>query len=358
LIGKWNDARYEAGRTDLQEYLDDFPLSEALSIFHNQQTDIGYIADSLSEVRYFQSHNDDGRFFIAQVNPRRADRPKGAGRNVPPLGAKTVNAPADACFLCYDNVRWQSRGVQMYYCISVNGNKYAILSNPFPFMPLHMTVASTDHEPQSWHENNLWKDNKIVRIVSDLYALSEKLPEYIGFFNGVGAGASIEGHYHYQFFQTPKGHGVFPIQLVASRVFDRERKSAFMENQRGTVLYVGQDNYPIPFFRLAGAKDNILESAIDLINRWNDTIGELASANIICLKEGEERVIYFVPRNRCYKTSTGFAGIVGGLEAMGEFIFTTPEEIGMISRQTIDYNYMSQILAGVRPPCFERMRNK
>ena len=83
--------------------------------------------------------------------------------------------------------------------------------------------------------------------------------------------------------------------------------------------------------------------------------GDSASANLTAIWENNQLVIYLVPRNRFYSRSIGMAGVVGGLEALGEFIFCTEEENKIINAQGIDYNYMATILKGVRPPNVERL---
>src|SRR3989338_6062670 len=227
-MGKRNDLAYERKRLELQSDLDNQPLPRALELLQEQQMDVGFIQDDLSQVKYFQCYGPDESFFIGQFNPRRAERSRGAGRDVQPNGIQTKSTPSTKCFLCTDNVRWQSRGIQLYYQFRVHRNIYNALCNPFPFMPTHITIATTEHESQSWHRVTTWKTDKVTRIVQDLYDVASQLPGFVGFYNGVGSGASIEEHFHYQFFKIPSGHGQFPLQLVADEVESRTKAAAAM----------------------------------------------------------------------------------------------------------------------------------
>ena len=68
--------------------------------------------------------------------------------------------------------------------------------------------------------------------------------------------------------------------------------------------------------------------------------------------------MYLIPRNRFYSRSIGMAGIVGGLETLGEFIFCTEEENRIINTQGLNFEYMASILRGVKPPNVERLNKK
>jgi len=60
--------------------------------------------------------------------------------------------------------------------------------------------------------------------------------------------------------------------------------------------------------------------------------------------------MYFIPRNRHFLHSPGMAGIVGGLEALGVFVFSTPAEAQAIGEQKVTFDYMRRILEAVKPP--------
>ncbi len=361
-VGRSNDRAYELRRRSLQRELGT-DLSKALHGLFQQQMDVGFIQDDLSQVKYFQCYELNGRssFFIGQFNPRRSDRSAGAGRKVAPRGSQTRAAPDASCFLCPDNVRWQQRGVQLFYQFNVNGRPYNALCNPFPFGPVHITIASSDHVPQSWRESQPDKPEIRIRaIVEDLYDIAVQVPSFVGFYNGVGAGATIEKHFHYHFFEVPEGQKAFPLQQAATRTAAEIRHPTSGAQKSVPRLKVKDDYYPLTAFRLLGARREVVENAVNLVCDWDRLSGDYASANIIAISEGDAVAgdavaVYLVPRNRFYSRSPGMTGIVGGLETLGEFVFYTDAEDQAINEQRIDYNYMWRILEAVKPPNAQRL---
>ena len=186
-MGQYNDRAYDMQQTILQNELDTLAkqqgLAAALRTLYEQQVDIGFIQDDLSQVSYFRyraSGNGEDHFFIVQFNPRRAERFKGAGRKTPPSGATIVGVADSSCFLCTSNIRWQHRGIQLGYQFSVNKRAYNALCNPFPFMKAHITMAAGEHVSQSFHVhgNTPSTQAKICRLVEDLYGIAEQLRDF------------------------------------------------------------------------------------------------------------------------------------------------------------------------------------
>jgi len=355
-LGLWNDRRHLRDLEELQAMLEPLPLSIALQYLFAQQTDSGFIVDDLSQASSFQCHSpEDDMFFIGQYNPIRLLRFQGVGRKNPPAGMIIRAGCPSSCFICIDNVGWQSKGVQLYYRLQVNGNEYAALCNPFPFMPKHITVASVAHRPQSWHSKTLEQD--IKRLVTDLYDISAQLPGWVCFYNGDGAGASIKEHFHYQIFQTPRGHGLFPIQHAARRIEQRENETieALPDENAASVLTLDAEHYPLAAFRITGKRDSMIRTAAGRLTEWSRAIGGAASANLIAIHEHDHVTFYLVPRNCDYSRSGGLASIVGGLEAMGKALFCTEKENDAINSGTVDFRYIWNILRGVNPPNVRRM---
>jgi hypothetical protein len=351
-MGQYNDRAYEMQQAILQNALNSLAaeqgLAAALRALYEQQVDIGFIQDDLSQVSYFRyraAGNGQDRFFIVQFNPRRAERFKGAGRKTPPVGAAIVGVADSSCFLCTDNIRWQHRGIQLCYHFDVNRRAYNALCNPFPFMKAHITMAASEHVSQSFHihGNEPATQAKICRVVEDLYGIAEQLPTFVGFYNGVGAGASIEKHLHYHFFEIPDGHGGFPIQQAA-RLTEVNTTGA---HEPASVLQI--DGYPLTAYRVRGDKQTVIEQVVALMLDWDRRSGDASSANISALWEDGAVSLYFVPRNKFYTRSPGLAGMVAGLETLGEFIFCTEEEQRAINEQRVNYEYLWRILEAVRP---------
>lgn len=354
VMGRHNDRMYQMQQTILQEELDALAarhgLAAALRALYDQQVDIGFIQDDLSQVSYFRYRANGGeeRFFIVQFNPRRAERFRGAGRKNPPPGAQVQGIADPSCYLCIDNIRWQHRGVQSYYHFTVNGHAYNALCNPFPFMRAHLTMAAGDHISQAFHVpgNAQETRERISRIVADLFSISEQLPTFVGFYNGAGAGASIEKHLHFHFFEIPDGHGTFPIQ-AAARLTARAHGIDAPGGQAASVVDI--EGYPLAAFQVRGGRAAVISQVIELMVDWDRRAGEAASANLVALWEEGGISLYFVPRNKFYTRSPGLAGMVAGLETLGEFIFSTEDEQRAINEQRVNYDYLWRILEAVRP---------
>lgn len=355
LMGQHNDRLYGMQQAILQADLDALAahqgLAAALRALYDQQVDIGFIQDDLSQVSYFRyraSGENNQHFFIVQFNPRRAERFKGAGRTVMPRGAQVQGQADTSCYLCTDNIRWQHRGVQSYYQYSVNDRTYNALCNPFPFTRTHLTMAAGEHIPQTFHVTGDATQTlaRIRRIIEDLYAIVAQLPTFVGFYNGAGAGASIEKHLHFHFFEIPDGHGSFPIQ-TAARLARQTLFAQPVAAQAAEVVSIPE--YPLTAYQVRGPKDAVIEAAVELAATWDQQAGEAASANIIALWEDGAVSLYFVPRNKFYTRSPGLAGMVAGLETLGEFIFSTPEEQRAINEQRVNYDYLWRILEAVKP---------
>jgi hypothetical protein len=98
-----------------------------------------------------------------------------------------------------------------------------------------------------------------------------------------------------------------------------------------------------------GAKQDAIQALMELAIGWDEQAGDAASANIVALWENGAISTYFIPRNKFYTRSPGLAGIVAGLETLGEFILSTEEEKRAINEQRVNYEYLSRILEAVRP---------
>lgn len=106
----------------------------------------------------------------AQFNPGRI-RSTGAA-----VDRKSIESRP--CFLCASN-----RPAQQHAIPWTDG--WDLLVNPYPILPVHFTIASTDHRPQ-------------LSVPADMAAMAEAAPDLVFFFNGAHAGASAPDHMHVQ----------------------------------------------------------------------------------------------------------------------------------------------------------------
>jgi hypothetical protein len=341
---EFNKQKYSEFWADLNRKLSDLErngggLAAALEALANQQRDQGFIKDDLQSVhRYRFAHPEEPeRFFVVQYNPVRALRFGGAGRSTPPNG---TSAKHDGCFLCRDNIQWQQCGLEMGYEIDVDATRYIAWMNAYPLMPLHCVIASNEHIPQAWCANGATtRCLSIKKMLKDLVALSRRLPGYLGFYNGEGAGASIPGHLHFQFFKRPDPGVSFPLEVAAK--------------QSGIETHGMIEDYPIPVAYWRGDLEDVVESASQWIGDWMGRNGHQTSsisANIVSTFDDVEKILelYFVPRHQLRSQSAEMSGIIGGFEILGEVVFCSEEERQRLEFGEIDYHTVERILAAVR----------
>jgi hypothetical protein len=316
-------------------------LTAVLTELESHQRETGFIKDDLSGVerRVFLHPDDPDRFFRVQYNPKRALRLSGAGMATPPAGVSHVNG---GCFLCRENVRWQQQQAQVGFEIKMTGNEYHAWMNPFPLMPNHVVIAADEHITQEWDMDGAGGVDLTCLLV-DLCDTARRMPLHVGFYNGVDAGASIPGHLHFQFFRRPDEDPVFPLE---SWEFERP-------GSNDTPAWARE--YPLPVARWQGNFGEVVDKATAWIRLWvghnRNRIGRLSS-NFIAAADGHkgEVSLYFAPRDRVRPRANVVADLVGGLEILGELVLSGDEHRKLLDTDAIDYFYVENALASVRPP--------
>lgn len=320
-------------------------LCGALAALEEHQRATGFIRDDLHAVeRYtFPEAGSRSHSFRVQFNPRRRLRFLGAGRPPAP-GMTLVN---EGCFLCRENIRWHQEEAEFGYGIAVSGAGFLAWMNPFPVLPNHVVVTAREHVPQDWSVSRA-EGAELARIVSDLAELADRMRGHIGFYNGVGAGASIPNHLHYQFCRRPKDDPVFPLESWIAAQTPALSPFAVIED------------YPVPVACWRGAPADVVPSAVAWLTDWaarNRDRRESLSANFIAAADAlGSLALYFIPRDRARSRWGGSNGAAGGLEILGEFVFSTEEEARMLAEGTVDYAYLHDALGRVRAPLFPNGR--
>ena len=320
-------------------------LGAALCALQEHQRRSGFIKDSLEQVERFRffENDDRQRLFQVQFNPRRALRFSGSGISTPPPGIKSVH---DGCFLCRDNIAWQQQGRELGYDIDVGGRACRALMNPFPLLPVHVIIASSAHVSQEWRMD---ADGHVdvARLLDHLCELASRAPGFIGLFNGVDAGASIPGHRHFHFFKRPGCTGGFPLEQAAG------------EAEKGPDGVRTISRYPLDVALWRGTWAEVASEGAAWVARWSrQHAGRMdqLTANFIAVADDsgklDRQTLYFVPRHRRKKRPAGLTGLVGGLEVLGELVFSTPEEKKLLENGQISYAMLENALASVNPRVF------
>ncbi len=319
-------------------------LTAALAELEIHQRETGFIQDDLSGVQrhVFCHPNEPDRFFRVQYNSKRALRFNGSGVATPPTGTDDVN---DGCFLCRENIRWQQKLAQVGFEIRMTGDEFHAWMNPFPLMPNHVVIATDEHVTQEWDVDDTGGAD-LTCLLFDLCNMATRMPGHVGFYNGVDAGASNPGHLHFQFFRRPDEGPGFPLESWA-----------FEAPSSGKMPASARD-YPLPVARWQGGIGEVVDMATAWIRLWitsnRDHIKRLSS-NFIASADGYEGAVslYFVPRDRAKARWNGVDGFVGGLEILGELVFTSDDQRKLLDSGAVDYFYVENALASVRPPFLE-----
>ena len=328
LLASW-DRRQTDLQTRLVEQHRAQGLGSALHALQQQQLETGFIRDDLDDVQHvrFTGSAYAADHFRVQFNPARARRFAGVGPAVPPPGVDPIHG---GCFLCADNIRWQSRGLELGYRLPDPLNHLKAWMNPFPLASGHLILASVVHEEQHWHASSA----RLCKIVDELIDVVDELPGWLGFYNGVGAGASIPGHLHHHLMPRPQDQGGFPIEQ-AFAAFGRDGWT--------------ESVYPMAFLHWRGTRAELKARMAQWLPAWLGRVERAATANIIVLngRSSDFLDLIFVPRHPSRSRAEGLNGVIGALEAMGEIICSSPEELERIERGEISYDAIADMLSQV-----------
>ena len=321
-------------------------LDGALTELELHHRKSGFIKDDLAEVeRYTFKHPDDPTLQLRiQYNPKRAKRFEGSGVQTPPPNLKIVN---NGCFLCRENIGWQQKNTQFGLTVTLADDIYYALMNPFPLMPNHLVVADDTHISQEWEVIEGKNGRRgLLRLLTDLCKTATLLPNHVGFYNGVGAGASIPTHLHFQFFRRLATDPVFPLE---SRLF----KTPAKKDKPEFVV-----NYPVNVARWRGHPSDVVKNAETWIRQWvrrNKHRQEILSSNFIATTSGPNEYIslYFIPRDRTKARFTHLSGLIGGLEVLGELVFSSEEDKKLLDCGKVDYFFCERSLKDAHTPFFQ-----
>lgn len=129
------------------------------------------------------------------------------------------------CFLCKEN-----RPKEQMILNLIPG--WEMLVNPYPILPVHLTIASADHVPQD-------------KVPYDIVSFAECLPGMVVFFNGSKAGASAPDHLHLQ--------AVLKDELPLLRLIEQ------IHNGGTGIMTSAQFGMRLPFYFISGiVADNTL----------------------------------------------------------------------------------------------------
>ena len=140
----------------------------------------------------------------AQWNPGRA------GSTGASVDAKSISERK--CFLCSENRPSEQFSLPWL-------EKWELLVNPFPILPVHFTIACKAHRPQA-------------ALPLDMAAMAEQAPDLAIFYNGAKSGASAPDHQHAQAVLKSE----LPLLRVAETIHPLERPGLMSSRDAGVEL--------------------------------------------------------------------------------------------------------------------------
>ncbi len=313
-------------------------LLNVIERLFEHQLDTGFIRDDLYAVEHvdFPHPRDPSRFLSAQYNPARLQRLTLRDDALPPGRTDAVN---DGCLLCSRNIEWQHQGREMGYMIQLNRGAFTILMNPYPLMPMHTVVATNSHIPQAWQLGNSARGQiSIEALIDNLAALAGRLPGYVGFYNGEGAGATVPEHFHYQFFRRRNGSDRFPLELAP------------VEQVADLVAEVR--DYPVSAMRWLGQdRHEVIKRATIWITDWlRANLGQRPglTGNLFAMTDSSGYLqLYFVPRDSGRARGSHASSTIGSLEILGELVLTSDRDKHELDWGKINYQSIARILADI-----------
>jgi hypothetical protein len=183
-------------------------------------------------LRGVQSRSFDfGHFRIdCQFNPGRI---RSSAANTDP--AVIESRP---CFLCDENRPPEQAGIPY-------SKEYAILCNPFPIFPYHLTIPLLRHEPQLIHGH-----------VADFLELCRELQEFTVFYNGPRCGASAPDHFHFQ-------AGIRDLLPIEDELANLLKNHAQILKSSDTLEIRAVENYLRHFIWFRSANPEILKTWLE-----------------------------------------------------------------------------------------------
>ena len=283
------------GKADMS---DDDPLERFFTRQMETWPDTRHRYRELQEVRTRQL-TGDAIDIAVQWNPARI-RSTGADISKETIGSRP-------CFLCQPNRPKEQARKSLY-------GEYELLVNPYPILPMHFTIPSRKHEPQT-----------IRGRYGDIHRLLNDYPTLTVFYNGPRCGASAPDHAHFQAGTS----GMLPLQKNWQRLSRNLVPIVTIDDCQGIWLIA---DYPCPALlirSLDGYDDVMLFATLysELPLRDGETEPMM---NIVAWRNGGQYLTVVFPREKhrpeCYGTGEGKLTISPGALDMAGLIITPMED--------------------------------
>ena len=179
------------------------------------------------------------------------------------------------CFLCDKNRPKDQMSKQI-------DEKFHLLVNPFPILPVHFTIPARKHQPQLIYKN-YGEMHRFISLHSDLMV----------FYNGPKCGASAPDHLHFQ----AGTNGILPLQTNWQRL-SRNLTDIISLNDEEKISEVR--DFIVPAFVIISKSAESDEALFRRLYKAMPQRGDETEPmmNIISWRKGEEFISVVIPREK------------------------------------------------------------
>ena len=179
------------------------------------------------------------------------------------------------CFLCDKNRPKEQMSKQI-------DEKFHLLVNPFPILPVHFTIPARKHQPQLIYKN-YGEMHRFISLHSDLMV----------FYNGPKCGASAPDHLHFQ----AGTNGILPLQANWQRL-SRNLTDIISLNDEEKISVVR--DFIVPAFVIISKSAESDEALFRRLYKAMPQRGDETEPmmNIISWRKGEEFISVVIPREK------------------------------------------------------------
>ena len=192
-------------------------------------------------------------------------------------GAKIDKKTLDErpCFLCEKN----RPKVQMSKQID---ERFYLLVNPFPILPVHFTIPARKHQPQA-----------IFKNYGEMHRFLSLHSELMVFYNGPKCGASAPDHLHFQAGTS----GILPLQNNWQRL-SRNLTDIICLNDEEKIAAIR--DYTVPAFVIISKSEESDEMLFKRLYSAMPQRGDETEPmmNIVAWRKGDETISIVIPREK------------------------------------------------------------
>ena len=179
------------------------------------------------------------------------------------------------CFLCDKNRPKEQISKQI-------DERFLLLVNPFPILPVHFTIPARKHQPQSIYKN-----------YGEMHRFLSLHSELMVFYNGPKCGASAPDHLHFQAGTS----GILPLQANWQRL-SRNLTDIISLNDDEKIALI--HDFVVPAFVIISKSEDSDEALFHRLYKSMTVRGDETEPmmNIIAWRKGDEYISVVIPREK------------------------------------------------------------